>query len=215
MIKAPAKVRAASAKRDATKVRNREAFLQAGWKLFTEHGFEGCTIRDIIRESGLSPGSFYNYFQTKEAVFDALMTTLVGDLHMAVMDARVHAKTPYAFLYGAYHAYTSNLLKRPGAAAFLARNLVHVRHAMYDGHARGAATFIDALRHDLESAMDSGFFKRCDPEWLSAAMVGAGFEVIALSLRRGKIDPHAIGTFLADLFLESLHPLTRDRPKKT
>ncbi len=35
-------------------------------------GFEAATVRDIIRRTNLSVGAFYNYYRSKEEVFDAL-----------------------------------------------------------------------------------------------------------------------------------------------
>ena len=33
---------------------------------------DAANIRDIANRSGLSPGTFYNYYRTKEAIFEAL-----------------------------------------------------------------------------------------------------------------------------------------------
>lgn len=46
--------------------------ISAAWKLFRDHGFDDTTIEDIVFESGTSKGSFYHYFESK----DALMGTL-------------------------------------------------------------------------------------------------------------------------------------------
>ena len=53
--------------------RNTKArIVSAAWKLFYEQGYEGTTVEDIVFESGTSKGSFYHYFDGK----DALMGTL-------------------------------------------------------------------------------------------------------------------------------------------
>ena len=46
--------------------------ISAAWKLFNEQGYAGTTVEDIVFESGTSKGSFYHYFDGK----DALMGTL-------------------------------------------------------------------------------------------------------------------------------------------
>ena len=46
--------------------------VSAAWKLFYEQGYEETTVEDIVFESGTSKGSFYHYFDGK----DALMGTL-------------------------------------------------------------------------------------------------------------------------------------------
>ena len=50
----------------------RGRIISAAWKLFYEQGYEGTTVEDIVFESGTSKGSFYHYFDGK----DALMGTL-------------------------------------------------------------------------------------------------------------------------------------------
>ena len=56
------------AKKNSRKAR----IVSAAWKLFYEQGYEGTTVEDIVFESGTSKGSFYHYFDGK----DALMGTL-------------------------------------------------------------------------------------------------------------------------------------------
>ena len=59
-------------KRERTKVANRQAILDAARAVFGELGYEAATVRDIIRRTGLASGTFYNYYKSKEEVFDAL-----------------------------------------------------------------------------------------------------------------------------------------------
>ena len=46
--------------------------ISAAWDLFYQQGYEKTTVEDIVYESGTSKGSFYHYFDSK----DALMGTL-------------------------------------------------------------------------------------------------------------------------------------------
>ena len=46
--------------------------VSAAWKLFYQQGYDNTTVEDIIFESETSKGSFYHYFDGK----DALMGTL-------------------------------------------------------------------------------------------------------------------------------------------
>src|SRR5579862_9591601 len=59
-------------KRELTKAANRQTILQAAREVFSEMGFDAATVRDIIRRTNLSVGAFYNYYRSKEEVFDAL-----------------------------------------------------------------------------------------------------------------------------------------------
>src|SRR5215470_8222254 len=59
-------------KRERTKVANREAILAAAKRVFATLGYDAATVRDIIRGTDLASGTFYNYFRSKEEVFEAL-----------------------------------------------------------------------------------------------------------------------------------------------
>ena len=58
----------AAKSKNATKRR----IVAAAWKLFYEQGYDDTTVDDILRASGASKGSFYHYFEGK----DALLSTL-------------------------------------------------------------------------------------------------------------------------------------------
>ncbi len=46
--------------------------INAAWDLFYEQGYDDTTVEDIIAESGTSKGSFYHYFEGKDALLGSL-----------------------------------------------------------------------------------------------------------------------------------------------
>ena len=46
--------------------------VDAAWRLFYEQGYDDTTVEDIIEESGTSKGSFYHYFDGKDALLSSL-----------------------------------------------------------------------------------------------------------------------------------------------
>ena len=57
----------AAGKREERKAANRAKLLAAARKVFAEKGLGAATARDIVRETDLATGTFYNYFDSKEA----------------------------------------------------------------------------------------------------------------------------------------------------
>lgn len=64
--------------------------VSAAWKLFYDNGYENTTIEDIVYESGTSKGSFYHYFESKDALlgslaylFDEKYEELEGDINIS------------------------------------------------------------------------------------------------------------------------------------
>ena len=58
------------AKKNQRKTKSR--IVNAAWKLFYEQGYEDTTIEEIIEVSGTSKGSFYHYFEGKDALLGSL-----------------------------------------------------------------------------------------------------------------------------------------------
>jgi AcrR family transcriptional regulator len=50
----------------------KQKIVSAAWKLFYEQGYEDTTVDDIVFESGTSKGSFYHYFEGKDALLGSL-----------------------------------------------------------------------------------------------------------------------------------------------
>ncbi len=46
----------------------RERLLEAGVRTFSKSGFNGCSVQDITDAAGVPKGSFYNHFESKEAL---------------------------------------------------------------------------------------------------------------------------------------------------
>ncbi len=45
---------------------NRQRLLDAGVELFSEHGFHGIGLKELLSTVNIPKGSFYNYFNSKE-----------------------------------------------------------------------------------------------------------------------------------------------------
>jgi AcrR family transcriptional regulator len=59
--------------RNADGQRTRQAILDAALDLFAEKGFFGTSLRDVAAAVGVRESALYNYFASKEALFDALL----------------------------------------------------------------------------------------------------------------------------------------------
>ena len=46
--------------------------IEAAWQLFYRQGYDDTTVEEIIEESGTSRGSFYHYFEGKDALLSSV-----------------------------------------------------------------------------------------------------------------------------------------------
>ncbi len=56
----------------------RDRIVTAAARVFSDKGYHGSTVADVVRESGLSVGAIYTYFPSKEALFLQSCDLLAG-----------------------------------------------------------------------------------------------------------------------------------------
>ncbi len=56
----------------------REAILSAAERIFSQHGYHAASISDVIDAAGISRGTFYIYFDSKDALFLQLIERFIG-----------------------------------------------------------------------------------------------------------------------------------------
>ena len=69
-------------RRERRRLQTRERIFRAALQLFAERGFLATAVEDITDAADVGKGTFFNYFPTKEHVFDAL-----GELQLAKLEA--------------------------------------------------------------------------------------------------------------------------------
>src|SRR5262249_21944103 len=95
----------ASSRRELTKAQNRETILEAARLVFAQLGFATATVRDIIRATPLASGTFYNYFKSKEQVYQALRDEEALALRPRLASARASATTAEEFIAANFRAF--------------------------------------------------------------------------------------------------------------
>ena len=59
-----------------------QKLLDAAFSLFTEKGFKGTTIQNIVDKAGVAKGTFYLYFKDKYDIQDLLITYKSNELFL-------------------------------------------------------------------------------------------------------------------------------------
>ena len=72
--------------RSCEKEKKRERILKKSWELFKKNGYEEIKIERITKEVGISKGSFYTYFKTKEDVLFAILEKIEIEIENSIND---------------------------------------------------------------------------------------------------------------------------------
>jgi len=59
------------------KLKTREQIIEAGRVLFILHGFDAVSIDMVMEAVGLTRGGFYNHFESKEALYQAAISSFL------------------------------------------------------------------------------------------------------------------------------------------
>lgn len=72
--------------RSCEKEKKRERILKKSWELFKKNGYEETKIERITKEVGISKGSFYTYFKTKEDVLFSILEKVEIEIENSIND---------------------------------------------------------------------------------------------------------------------------------
>ncbi|GAB4213401.1 MAG: TetR/AcrR family transcriptional regulator [Sandaracinaceae bacterium] len=204
-------------KRDRNRRERTTALGQTALALFLARGIEVVTIDDICRAADVAKGSFYRYFEDKEALVEALVAPVDQAVRAALdgCEARLREARDEASLQAAYQGLALALL--PVALGHL--DVLRLYLQERSAPAVGARAPLAALARTIDEgairltrvAVDHGLLAVGDPRISAYAVVGA-IERLAHAVLDGSLDasPIDILTTLIRLVLEGI----RTRPER-
>lgn len=71
----------------------RAQILAAAWTCFTRKGYNNTTMDDIVAESGLSKGSLYWHFDSKDTLFEAAVQAFFSEVGQEIFAALEQCET--------------------------------------------------------------------------------------------------------------------------
>jgi len=194
----------AGGKREQTKTQNRQMILEAARTVFAELGYGATTVRDIIRATPLASGTFYNYFKSKEEVFQAIQDESALRIRPRLREERAKAASIEEFISGSFRTFLEYVASDQGNFHAIRRNTDTLRVRM---DTQEIIAGFEELREDLELAIAKGVFPPVDADYLMAAFVGVAFEMAERMLRRDNPDSDEAATFATALFLGGVRAL--------
>ena len=188
-------------KREQTKAANRLAILDAAREVFGELGFETATVRDIVRRSGLSVGAFYNYYRSKEEVFDALADDGARKFR-PILEAQSAKATDFeSYLRAAVAAYFDFVA---------AQQLTWPSHGPGGEHLPRVRSTPEILavfqevRGVFATIMDRDLSAKIDLDFLAASCIAVAREIGDRMLERERVDVTAATDFVVRLIMGGL-----------
>jgi AcrR family transcriptional regulator len=146
----------------------RDRILDAASRLFSERGFDGTAVAEVLALAGVRSGSLYHFFPSKEALAEAVVARCADRLREALLDpAEASAADPVERVFALVELWRRGLeTGAPGAAdptGLLAAELAARRPAigrLAEGYGARLATrvrgWLDAAGPRLPAGTDRG-----------------------------------------------------------
>ncbi len=191
-------IAAPTGKREKTKAANRLAILDAARAVFAEMGYGATTVRDIIRRTGLASGTFYNYFKSKEEVFQAIMDESALRIRPRLKEERLKARTFEDFLQGMFTAFFTYVLEDNREYQMMRANTGAIRVRMDTPEVIAG---FEELRVDVDEGIERGVVPPVDADYLTAALIGVAFEMADRIVKRDNPDAEEAARFATGLIV--------------
>jgi AcrR family transcriptional regulator len=199
---------------DDDKLRRRDEIMAAAKKVFASNGFHSTTIADVAKEANLAYGSIYQYFDSKDDLFDALMSAEGYALrtHVAVALAATgqRSDTSWAPLRAAVQA-TFEFFEKDKATAKLLLRDAYALGERFETHLNNIyERFIDDIDQYMTVAQHRGKVINAPPRMVAysvAALIGQ------LAHRRLITDDGVTAADVADFVVEFIGNGLRPRTK--
>jgi AcrR family transcriptional regulator len=199
---------ATTGRREERKAQNRKKLLEAARKVFAEKGYGEATARDIVRETDLATGTFYNYFNDKQDAFIALLDEM-GEKGRAIV--RAQRQDPGVSLadriYNAFYAYFEWAVAENDMFEVFRRNAgVIALLPDREPFELGISEFFE----DLSDWAAAGDIPAVNLEMLAVAGVGMGFQVATYLVEGDPPDVAGAARFCSRMFMGGLNALSEE-----
>ncbi len=194
-------------KRAQAKAANRREILNAARTVFARIGYDAANIRDIIRETSLASGTFYNYFKSKEEVFEAISDDSVRRFRPLLQAVRDEATDLQTYIAAAYKVYFDFLAQENEAA--IQDGAPHLALIGVRVDTPEMQSISSEIRSDLEMVLMKSGRLDIDTDYLSAAAIGIAREMGDHMLKRRPVDPEEATAFATRMivgFIDGLAP---------
>ncbi|HLL21399.1 MAG TPA: TetR/AcrR family transcriptional regulator [Kofleriaceae bacterium] len=160
---------------ERAKQERRRQILAAAKHVFADAGYHGASIHAIIERAQIARGTFYLYFESKAAVFDSILDQAMAELRSRIRRIDVGdsaAAAPQLQLREQVVA-TLEYVVRDRALATILLSAGHTPEA--EASERLEHFFSetrDLLRRAIDTGIEIGLVRPCQPPLVAAAMLG-------------------------------------------
>lgn len=150
----------------AQKTGTRERLLEAGCEAFLKHGFHGTGLKAVLGSVGIPKGSFYNYFNSKDAFGAATVAFYAEGVGRRMTRAFGAAPDPAQGLKSFFLEEMADYAKSDFVGGCLVANLggeVETSQPVREALATAQGQYIQGITEAVRSGQREGLFRDDQP----------------------------------------------------
>jgi AcrR family transcriptional regulator len=152
----------------------RESIFAAATRLFSEHGYNGASMRDIAKAVGILPGSLYAHISSKEAVLVEIIEGGVDRFNASIGEIEASPTTPDAALREAIRAHLRIVAEDPERTQIVFHQWRFLESGNRARILQKRARYADFYVRTLRNGINDGVFNRnLDPKVAMLTVLGA------------------------------------------
>jgi AcrR family transcriptional regulator len=162
----------------------RRGVLDASLRVFSEKGYHATRISDLIEAAGIARGTFYIYFESKNAIFHELLDELLRRIHDSVNGVEIGpgAQPVNAQLLVIVRRVLTTFHEHPALTRLVLRSAPGLDEEI-DRKLEAFYSRLHAwLAQSLENACQLGFIRQVDVDVVAWSILGSVKQLIERAL---------------------------------
>jgi AcrR family transcriptional regulator len=150
----------------------RERIIQAAFALFAERGFYGVSISDVAESAGLVKSSIYHHFESKEALYLAVLNETFDKIS-AEMKANAVGADWQTRLKGAIRALAQTMGPHSHAFSLILEGITHTptnANRRKTNELRGK--LVQVIASEIAQGIAHGDLQSLDPTMTTTCLIG-------------------------------------------
>lgn len=175
-----------TANAEPTRPDKQQRILDAALRVFAEHGVHGIAVPPIAEEAGVAVGTLYRYFDSKEALVNAVFQdtkTLLGKRLLAGLDTEAPPRELFVELWNRLAAFAQD---EPAAFRFLEMQ-DHTRY-LDDASRKTEKGLLAPLNRLLAAGQQAGVFNPALRPDVAIALFWGGVVGLFKAQRTGYLE---------------------------
>jgi len=177
-------------RREKNKKNNRSIIIKAGIEIFLKKGISQTTVRDIIRNTDLASGTFYNYFKSKEEVLIAALDESAIEIGQELRARRKKAKNLEEFVYSQIRPFFDFARDHSEIFMIMSSNLNDVQ--AFSVETPMMTLELESLKEDIIIGIEEKILPDVNPDYfcsvIQSVAEGIAFTLVRKSMSTEDID---------------------------